>query len=199
MTPYDDAEPRRVWKRVRPLLDAELAALPETYRLPILLHHIEGVPPEEASRRLGCRLSAYASRLSRAREMLRKRLVRRGLAITGGALAAAFSAEVAAEEAFAAFVAATAKAGVLAATGGTAALAGSVPAAALELTKGALHLLAAAPLKAGTLAVSIALLPAAGYVAVESLKRGRRNRLPAPRPLRPPRNLEIPAGTPTPR
>ena len=64
------------WREVRSLLDEELNRLPERYRRPFVLCHLEGLTNEEAARRLGCPKGTVASRASRARERLRDRLER---------------------------------------------------------------------------------------------------------------------------
>src|SRR5262245_51881913 len=63
------------------VIDDELARLPETYRLPLLLCAIEGLSREEAAARLGWSPGAVKGRLERGREMLRTRLEARGLAM----------------------------------------------------------------------------------------------------------------------
>ena len=68
------------------LLHAGLADLPEKYRLPLLLHHLEGRTQEETAALLGCGLSAVAMRLNRGRQMLRDRLVKRGAVLSAAAL-----------------------------------------------------------------------------------------------------------------
>ncbi len=74
---------------LRAVIDEEVHRLPEHYRLPLLLCHVEGLRHDEVARRLGCPVGTVESRLSRARERLRMRLSRRGLAPTAGAMAAA--------------------------------------------------------------------------------------------------------------
>ncbi len=74
-----------------PALHEEVGRLPEKFRAPVVLCHLEGLTHEEAARRLGMPVGTVRSRLSRARDWLRLGLTRRGLApaaATGLALAA---------------------------------------------------------------------------------------------------------------
>jgi RNA polymerase sigma factor (sigma-70 family) len=70
----------------RPILDEELSRLPEKYRAPLVLCYFEGKTVEEVARHLGCQANAVHKRLQRARERLRGRLERRGVALSAGAL-----------------------------------------------------------------------------------------------------------------
>jgi RNA polymerase sigma factor (sigma-70 family) len=91
-----DSDTTALWREIRPVLDAEVARLPAHCREVFILCCLEGRTHEEAARLLGCPAGTVASRLSRARERLRGRLVRRGLALgTAGALFAAGQAEAA--------------------------------------------------------------------------------------------------------
>src|SRR4051812_47938034 len=72
---------------LRAVIDEEIGRLPEHYRLPLILCHLEGMRHHEAAERLGCPVGTVESRLSRARDQLRARLVRRGVAPVGGAFA----------------------------------------------------------------------------------------------------------------
>ncbi len=74
--PDDDAERAEL----RSAIDEEIGTLPEHYRLPVILCYIEGLRHDEVARRLGCPVGTVESRLSRARDRLRTRLTRRGLA-----------------------------------------------------------------------------------------------------------------------
>jgi RNA polymerase sigma factor (sigma-70 family) len=77
------------------LLDQELSCLPEKYRVLIVLCDLESKTRIEVARQLAIPEGTVASRLARARGMLAKRLVRHGLAVSGGSLAAALSQTVA--------------------------------------------------------------------------------------------------------
>jgi predicted DNA-binding protein (UPF0251 family) len=66
--------------------DEEIGRLPERQRAAVVLCDLEGLPHEEAARRLGCPVGTVESRLSRGRLRLRDRLVRRGLAPAAAAL-----------------------------------------------------------------------------------------------------------------
>ena len=72
---------------LRPLIREEVDRLPEKYRDPVVLCYLEGLTNEEAARRLRCPPGTLKGRLTRAREILRDRLDRRGLAFALGALA----------------------------------------------------------------------------------------------------------------
>ena len=79
----------------RPLLDQELHRLPDRYRAVVILCDLEGKTRREAARQLRLSEGTLSSRLARARRLLAKRLAECGLAMSGGALAAALSEGVA--------------------------------------------------------------------------------------------------------
>lgn len=66
------------WAEVCERIDAELARLPEEYRLPLLLCYVQGLGYADAARRLGCSPGALRGRLERGRAVLRRRLGRWG-------------------------------------------------------------------------------------------------------------------------
>ncbi|HEX5273187.1 MAG TPA: sigma-70 family RNA polymerase sigma factor, partial [Gemmataceae bacterium] len=80
-----------LWRDLRPVLDDAIRSLPMKYRAPVVLCYLEGMTHAEAARHLGCPPGTLATRLSRAREQLRARLVRRGVTLSAGVLAAALA------------------------------------------------------------------------------------------------------------
>ncbi len=71
------------------LLHQEIDRLPERYRAPVVLCDLEGHTHEQAARNLGWPVGTVKSRLSRGRERLRGRLLRRGLTPDGALIASA--------------------------------------------------------------------------------------------------------------
>ena len=87
--------------------------------------YLEGLTAEEASRKLGCPRGTILSRLSRARAKLRKRLLRRGLALSAGLLGFLLAEHVTATEPLAVkFIQATARAARMFARGRAATIKG---------------------------------------------------------------------------
>jgi RNA polymerase sigma factor (sigma-70 family) len=80
------AEPAR--DDVSSVLDEEVQRLPPKYRTALVLCYLEGKTNEEAARQLGCPPGTIFTRLSRGREMLRGRLVRRGVMLASAGLTA---------------------------------------------------------------------------------------------------------------
>src|SRR5262249_45171291 len=115
--PEPEQTPAWVWRELRPVLDEEVNALPEKLRLPVILCHLEGRTNEEAARQLGCPVGTIMSRLSRARQRLRDRLSRRGVALSAALLAALLSERALAASFPAVLTAPTAGAAVVFATG----------------------------------------------------------------------------------
>jgi RNA polymerase sigma factor (sigma-70 family) len=71
-----------LWADARLVLDEEIGRLPEKLRAALVLCELEGLGRAEAAERLGVPEGTLSSRLARAKEALRSRLVRRGLAPT---------------------------------------------------------------------------------------------------------------------
>jgi RNA polymerase sigma factor (sigma-70 family) len=70
-----------------PIVQEEVRRLPEKYRSVVLLCYWEGLTQEQAALQLGCPIGTVRSRIARARDLLRRRLVRRGLSASAGAVA----------------------------------------------------------------------------------------------------------------
>jgi RNA polymerase sigma factor (sigma-70 family) len=81
-----EEQAEQVWSDLRPVIDEEVNRLPEKYRRPVVLCYLQGMSNEEAAHRLGCAKGTVFSRLSRARELLRRRLEKRGLSASVGVL-----------------------------------------------------------------------------------------------------------------
>ena len=164
------------------VLDEEVDRLPSKYRIPFVLCYVQGKTNEQAARLLGRPVGTVSAQLCRARERLRSRLTRRGVALSSGLLAA-----VVAEGANAAIVPpalceSTAKAALLAVAGRSIA-AGIVSARVLALTKGVLNTMAATKLTLIALALLSAggLLTGTGSIAYYLLAdEAGQARLPAP-------------------
>ncbi len=71
-----------------PILHEEVGRLPEKYRSPLILCYFEGLTHDQAASQLGWPVGTVRSRLAEARDRLRPRLLRRGVAPSVAILAA---------------------------------------------------------------------------------------------------------------
>jgi RNA polymerase sigma factor (sigma-70 family) len=126
-----------VWRDLRPVLDQEIHGLPAKYRRPFVLCYLEGRTNEEAARELGWPVGTLFTRLARARQLLRHRLTRRGICLSGFPLAAFVTSEATAAVS-AALIDETVRAATLFAAG-NAASAGAISVRAAALAEGVLH------------------------------------------------------------
>ncbi len=166
------ARPRAAGDRdPTPALLEEVDRLPAKYRDPVVLCYLQGLTYEEAAGRLGWPSGTVSGRLAKARELLRGRLTRRGVA-----LPAAWLGSGPASEASAAVPAAWSEATIRLATGRAAT---SASASAVALGDGFLRGLALARLKAAGLGL-VAAGVLAGLAATRVAGRGEVPGGPAP-------------------
>jgi RNA polymerase sigma factor (sigma-70 family) len=96
MTPSEEPALEASRHELRSLLDEELWQLPAKYREPLVLCYLEGKTNEQAARQLGWPAGSMSRRLQRGRELLRRRLRRRGVSLTAGVLTTALVEEASA-------------------------------------------------------------------------------------------------------
>jgi RNA polymerase sigma factor (sigma-70 family) len=137
---------------LRDLLAEEVARLPEKYRLPVQLCYWAGLSTAEAAARLGWPRGTVLTRLAGARDRLRRRLVRQGLAPTGVAAVALTAAPAVSGR----WVRATARAAKVLLAGGGPADAG-VSQRTVSLTEGVVRAMTYDRLKYIALAALVAL------------------------------------------
>jgi RNA polymerase sigma factor (sigma-70 family) len=165
--PHPEVTPQEIqdW---RPLLDRELNALPQKYKGPVILCDLEGKTRREAARQLGVSEGTLSSRLARARCLLARRLVKHGVALSGGALAVALSESTATAAVPAAWMSSTIKAAALVAAGQAAAVTTPVAALMNEVAKAMLM----TKLKVAVATVMVAVLLGAGGLVYRAAGQG---------------------------
>jgi len=167
------SSPKDVWFDVQNVLDEELERLPDKYRSPVVLCDLQGKSRKEAAGQLQIPEGTLSSRLNTARQMLAKKLTRRGVVLSAGGLATLLSDNVAAAASAtavpAALVLSTVKAAHVAAVGSTLA-AGAMSTQAALVADGIVHGMFVTKLKivAAVLLTAGLLTGGAGYVYYQS-------------------------------
>jgi RNA polymerase sigma factor (sigma-70 family) len=106
-----------VWNDLQPILDEELARLPDKYRTVIVLCYLEDKTRKVVARQLGIPEGTVASRLAVARTLLARRLTRRGIVVSAVLLEAVLSSHAASAGVPMALVSSTIKVAALVAAG----------------------------------------------------------------------------------
>ena len=124
-------ESEAAWPDLGPLLDEELGRLPEKLRAPVVLCYLQNKSTAEAAEELGWTHGALRGRLAKARDLLRGRLSRRGIAVGAALLALLISENTSAAAVPPACIALTVQAATAVFVGGALASAGVSGKAAL--------------------------------------------------------------------
>ncbi|MCI0682354.1 MAG: sigma-70 family RNA polymerase sigma factor [Gemmataceae bacterium] len=134
------------WRQAQLVVDDALAGLADKYRVPIVLCDLEGRTIKEAARQLGWPQGTVASRLTRGRAILARRLTRSGLKLSAAGLTLLLVPGTMSAQVPAPLLVTTLKAAGLFAVGNTLA-GGIVSASALALTHGVLNAMFMSKLK----------------------------------------------------
>jgi len=136
------------WSDLQPVIDEELARLPEKLRAPVVLCDLEGRPQRDVARHLGLPPATLATRLASARRTLAARLTKRGVTLSGGALAGLLSVHGTAAAVPHTLTHGITRAVEAATTGAVAS--GLVSTQAVQLSEGVMRMMMLAKLKAVT-------------------------------------------------
>jgi RNA polymerase sigma factor (sigma-70 family) len=147
----------------------ELGNLAEKYRQPLILHHLEGMSYEAAATLCDCTETTFGARLTRGREKLRGRLMKRGVTLGAAALIVGLGQTAASAAPLSeALVSSTCQAAVGMKAGGMAAATGGglISAKVAALTDSVLKMLFWGQVKtvAGVAAAALITIGGTGYV-----------------------------------
>jgi RNA polymerase sigma factor (sigma-70 family) len=165
---------------VRQVVHEEVHRLPEKYRSPVVLCYLEGRTNEEAARQLSCPTGTVVTRLARARQRLRNRLEKRGLALSAAGMTVLLSSEAPATASTATIRDLVVRSAPVFVSDRTAA--GLISARVAALSRGILHTMLMSKLKnAAVILLSLGLLGAgSGLLAYGNLAHQRPARAPEP-------------------
>jgi WD40 repeat protein len=144
------------WQELRSLLDEEIARLPEKCRTAIVLCYFEGKSHEQAAKELGWPKRTLTNRLERGRELLRQRLVKRGITLSAGLVATVLGEKAVGAEVGAMLTINTVK-GAMAIAAGKSASGGCFSAGAVALAEETLGAMLAVKMKLVVVVVALGL------------------------------------------
>jgi RNA polymerase sigma-70 factor (ECF subfamily) len=153
--------------RLHEVLDLELSRLPDKYRVALVLCDLEGKTRRDVARQISLPEGTLAGRLMRGRALLAKRLLRHGLVMSSGALAAVLSQEAAACVP-ASVMTSTIKLTTIVAAGPAAAT-GLISANVVVLTEGMLKTMFLNKLKTTLAAVLVGIIGVGGALCMHQL------------------------------
>jgi RNA polymerase sigma factor (sigma-70 family) len=179
-----------LWHDLQPLLDEELSRLPNKSRAVIVLCDLQGRTRREVAGQLGVPEGTVAGWLARAREMLAKRLARRGVALSGGTLAAVLSQHVASASVPPTVVLSTIKTASLFAAGRAAAT-GAISFEVAALTEGVLKTMFMTKLKTASVVLALAVALAGGVAGLTAPLAPAARAAPVPKKEADPAKLEL--------
>jgi len=159
-SPIEQSNASANWQEVQTILDEEVADLPERYRGPLLLCYWEGKTRDEAATQLSMTAGKLHGLLERGRELLRDRLTKRGLTLSGALCASMIVAGASNAALDPSLVVASTKAALLLASGGSL-TPGLVSINVVTLTQEVLHTMLITKMKIVTASILCAGIAAA--------------------------------------
>jgi RNA polymerase sigma factor (sigma-70 family) len=174
-TDPDELERHATRREEAQIVHEEVARLPQACRTAVVLCELEGRPQEEVAQVLRCSDRTIRRRLDRARDLLRSRLTRRGLAPAAGLLAAVRGPEPASAAIPQLTVDTTARAAIRFAAGR--AMAGVAPVPATVLAEGVITAMFWTKLKMLAIAAGLVLVLGVGTGMGVGLRSAAQDRL----------------------